>query len=291
MAIDANTRLYCIIGNPVSHSMSPAIHNAAFEKEGINAAYVAFHVGDLDDAVRGMRALGISGASVTIPHKVSIIPLLDRIDEVARMIGAVNTVVREGDDLVGHNTDGPGAARALKDAGIMLSARSVAMIGSGGAARAIAFTLAARENIASLAILSVIAPELNKLVDEIRKSAGMKVEGHLLESPGSGETPLRRALDGADILINASPVGMHPDNDKTPVPSSMLRPDLCVFDAVYNPLETRLIKESKSIGAKTISGVEMFINQGALQFEMWTGKKAPIALMRKIVMEKLGNKH
>ena len=282
MTIDAATRLYCIIGNPVSHSMSPAIHNAAFADKGINAAYVAFRVEDVEGAIEGIRALGIHGASVTIPHKVTIIPLLDRVDEVAKMIGAVNTVVRKGDELIGYNTDGPGAARALKEKVGDLSGKNVVIIGSGGAARAVAITLAVREGVASIVILGVIKEELKKLARDVARNCAAKVEGHIIE-----DKRLSSALKKADILINASPLGMHPEEDSIPVPASLLRAELDVFDVVYNPLETKLIREAKKRGCRTVPGVEMFLNQGVLQFEMWTGRKAPVDLMRRIVMERL----
>jgi shikimate dehydrogenase len=282
---DAHTKVYCIIGNPVRHSMSPHIHNASFAEVGVNAVYVAFEVDDPEGAVRGMRALGMSGASVTIPHKLAVMPLLDEIDDVALMIGAVNTIVNDGGKLFGLNTDGPAAVRALKDAGVYPAGKKIAMIGSGGAARAVSFTLAANENIATLAVLGVVPEEMKKLARELSEKTGVSVPAIDLEKKTK---EAKNAVAAADIVVNASPVGMHPDEGKTPIPAEWIRPDAAVFDVVYTPPDTRLLREAAALGCRTVQGVEMFINQAALQFERWTGKPAPVDLMRRIVLEKLG---
>jgi len=281
---DAHSRLYCIIGNPVRHSMSPHIHNAAFAELGINAVYVAFEVEDVENTVRGFRALGIGGASVTIPHKLAVMPLLDEIDDVAQMIGAVNTIVNEDGKLFGLNTDGPGAVKALADAGVEPEGGKVVMIGSGGAARAVSFTLAAREKISQMTIIGVIEDEMSKLVDELKGKTGVAASGIMLDEE---EEKSKEAVADADILINASPVGMSPDEDKTSAPVEWINPNSAVFDVVYNPLETRLLKEAAAKGCRTVRGVEMFINQAVLQFERWTGQPAPTDLMRRIVLENL----
>lgn len=282
---DAHTKTYCIIGNPVRHSMSPHIHNASFAEVGINAVYVAFEVEDAEGAVRGMRAFGMSGASVTIPHKVAVMPLLDEIDEVAQMIGAVNTIVNEGGKLFGLNTDGPAAVKALKDAGVDPAGKKIAMIGSGGAARAIGFTLAANESISSLAVLGVVPAEMKRLVTELSGKTGVPVSAiHLVEE----EIGAKHAIGEADVVINASPVGMHPDTNKTPIPTDWVRAQTVVFDVVYTPPQTQLLREAAERGCKVVHGLEMFINQAALQFERWTGQPAPVELMRRIVLENLG---
>jgi len=281
---DSYTKVYCIIGNPVRHSMSPQVHNAAFAKRGVNAVYVAFEVSDVQNAVRGMRALGIGGASVTIPHKLAVIPFLDEIEEPAKMIGAVNTIVNEKGRLIGFNTDGPGAVKSLKDAGVKIKGRKVAMIGSGGAARAVSFTLAFREKISEIAILGIVPSEISNLVADLSKKTGVSSRGITLDKK---KEAAMKTVEAADIIINASPIGMHPKQDHAPIPSEWIRPDAAVFDVVYNPLETRFIREATLRGCKTVLGVEMFLNQAVLQFERWTGKSAPIKTMRRIVLKNL----
>lgn len=283
--MDAATELYCLIGNPVAHSMSPDIHNSAFQKAGINACYLAFKVEDLNGAVKGFRALGIKGASVTIPHKIKIMRFLDEIDSTAKIIGAVNTVVRRGERLIGYNTDGEGAVKALRDKLGDLRKRRITIIGSGGAARAVAVTLAVKEKVESINIVGIIRKEIAKLTRDIGENSVARVRGVMLNDEN-----LKFCLAESDLLINASPVGMHPEEGKSPVKPALLRKDLAVFDVVYNPLETKLIKDAEKRWAKTICGVEMFINQAVLQFELWTGKRAPVELMRKIVLKKLGKK-
>lgn len=283
--MDATTELYCLLGNPVAHSMSPEIHNSAFQKLGLNACYLAFKVEDLNSAMKGFRALGIKGASVTIPHKIKIMRFLDDIDSTAKIIGAVNTIVRDGERLIGYNTDGEGAVKALRDKLGDVKKLRVSVIGSGGAARAVAITLAVKEKVKSINIIGIIRKEIAKLTRDIGENSPAIVRGVMLNDEN-----LRFCLGESDLLINASPVGMHPHVDKSPVKPALLRKDLAVFDVVYNPLETKLIRDAKKAGAKTVCGVEMFINQAVLQFELWTAKRAPVELMRKIVLKKLGKK-
>lgn len=283
--MDATTELYCLLGNPVAHSMSPEIHNSAFQKLGLNACYLAFKVEDLNGAMKGFRALGIKGASVTIPHKIKIMRFLDDIDSTAKIIGAVNTIVRDGERLIGYNTDGEGAVKALRDKLGDVKKLRVSVIGSGGAARAVAITLAVKEKVKSINIIGIIRKEIAKLTRDIGENSPAIVRGVMLNDEN-----LKFCLGESDLLINASPVGMHPHVDKSPVKPALLRKDLAVFDVVYNPLETKLIRDAKKAGAKTVCGVEMFINQAVLQFELWTAKRAPVELMRKIVLKKLGKK-
>jgi len=284
---DAHTRVYCLIGDPVRHSLGPKIHNASFGEVGINAVYVAFQVQDATAAVNGIRALGISGASVTIPHKLAVMPLLDEIDEVARMIGAVNTIVNEGGKLFGLNTDGAGALKALKDAGIEPAGKKIAIIGSGGAARAVGFTLAAKERIAGVAVLGIITQEAAKLAAELSEKTGVSASAINLDKETNDA---RGAVGAADLVINTSPVGMYPAKDTTPIPPTWVRAEAAVFDVVYTPPETRLLREVAALGCRTVRGVDMFINQAVLQFERWTGKPAPVSLMRQIVLKKFGAK-
>lgn len=276
--MDAKTKLCIIIGNPIAHSLSPAIHNAAFSALGLNFAYTAHRVEDVEAAVKGIRALGIRGASVTIPHKLAVIPFLDEVDPVAGWIGSVNTIVNEGGRLQGSNTDGEGAMKALLEAGVKLAGKRVLMIGSGGAARAVGFTLAAKAKLGSLTILGIIEPELKKLASDIAEKTLVKAEGRMMK----GEA-LAEEMEKAELVIQCSPVGMHPKVNETPVPKELLRQDLIVMDIVYNPRETRLLREAREIGAQTVPGLEMFLNQAVLQFEKWTGQPAPVEVMRRVL--------
>lgn len=281
--IDARTHVCAVIGNPVEHSLSPAIHNAAFEALGLDYVYVAFRVEDVAAAVAGMRALGnFRGLSVTIPHKISIMEHLDEIDEVALGIGSVNTVLKDGSLLKGSSSDGPGALNALKDYGVDPAGKRVLVLGSGGAARAITFTLATLERPPEISLLGVVPDELDKLVRDLKDKTSAGVDGRRLD-----DESLRKSVAEAEIIIHCTPIGMHPKTGDTLVPKELLRPDHVVFDVVYTPRETRLLREAQSVGCKTIPGLEMFVNQAVVQFELWTGKSAPVDVMRKVVEENL----
>ena len=277
--INAHTKLCGVIGNPVEHSLSPAIHNAAFRKLGLNYLYVAFPVTDVEGAMRGIRALGnLCGVSVTIPHKVAVIPYLDEIEPTAKHIGSVNTIVVENGKLTGYNTDASGALRAMQDAEVELKGQRVLMLGSGGAARAIAFALGADAGIAALTILGVDEKERQGLVRDLKTKTALSVNDGLI-----APQPLREALREAGVVLHCTPVGMSPKVDETVVPKELFAPHLTVMDIVYNPLETRLLREAKHVGCKTIRGLEMFLNQAAGQFELWTGQPAPTDVMRTVL--------
>lgn len=279
MEINAHTQLCGLLGNPVEHSLSPAIHNAAFEKLGLNFVYLAFKVEDLPGAVKGLRSLGnLRGFSVTIPHKVSIMPLLDEVDQTARNIGAVNTIVIENGRLIGSNTDASGALRALTEAGAALRGEKVVMLGSGGAARAIAFALASGAGIAKLTLLGIDDKERTGLVKDLRAKTSLQISDGTLT-----DDALRRAIGESKVLLHCTPLGMHPNVRESCVPASLLKPHLTVMDIVYNPLDTKLLAEAKAAGCKTIRGIEMFLNQAVGQFELWTKQKAPADVMRKVL--------
>jgi shikimate dehydrogenase len=281
--IAPSTRVCAVIGNPVAHSMSPAIHNRAFAELDLDYVYVAFRVEDVGGAVAGMRALdNFRGMSVTIPHKVSIIKHLDEVAEVDRQIGSVNTVVNDGGRLKGFGSDGPGALQALSDAGVQPAGKTVTILGSGGAARAIAFTIAAARP-AALFLLGIEEPELTALARDIVAKTGANVTCALLDAK-----TLEARLANSQVLIHCTPVGMHPKASESAVPKSLLHRDLAVMDIVYNPLRTQLLTDAQERGLKTISGVEMFVNQAVIQFELWTGRPAPRAVMREVVLEHLG---
>ncbi len=284
MTITAKTRVCTVMGDPVGHSMSPQLHNRAFQSLGLDYVYTASHVlrGDAENAVKGIRALGLRGASVTIPHKVAVIPHLDSLDETAAMLGSVNTIVNDEGRLRGYSTDGPGAMKALAAEGVQAEGEEIVLLGSGGAARAIAFTLAVLKPAPSLSILGVVEDELSALGEDIRKAAGTSVQTALLD-----ENTVSQYAENASLLIHATPVGMYPETGQSLVPPAVLRKDLSVFDVVYNPQETRLLYDAAEKGAKTVSGLGMFVHQAAIQFTLWTGCEAPAALMTQTVQEAL----
>lgn len=259
--IDAATTLYGVFGDPVAHSLSPAMHNAAFEALGINSVYLAFGSADIGACAAAMRALGIRGASVTIPHKVAIMPLLEEIDETARRIGAVNTVVNRGGRLLGANTDAEGALRALRSQ-TEIAGRTAVVVGAGGAARAVAFGLKDAGGRVTVVNRSVARGEA------------------LAQRVGADFRPLAEAVGlVCEILINTTPIGMARFGDALPVPAALLQPGMVVMDIVYTPLKTPLLAAAAARGCRTIPGTAMFVLQGARQFELWTGRAAPTDIM------------
>ena len=269
MKMDQHTALYGVIGNPVKHSLSPALHNAAFSATGLNAVYLAFETGDIEECVKGIRALGIKGASITIPFKTAVMPFLDEIDPLAERIGAVNTIVNDNGRLKGFNTDALGALKALEEK-INLQGMSCLIIGAGGAARAIGFIL--KEQDAAISI-----------VNRSRKRGEA-----LAASLGCPFMPLEeiKAAKGG-LLVQTTPVGMYPHIDECPLPESILEQGMVVMDIIYRPPETRLLKLARDRGCVIISGVDMFINQGAEQFRLWTDRDPPVASMRHALKETL----
>jgi shikimate dehydrogenase len=279
MDINAHTQFCGVIGNPVEHSLSPAIHNAAFQKLGLNFVYLAFRVEAIGDAIKGFRALGnFRGASVTIPHKVAAVPFLDSIEPTARHIGAINTIVAVGGTLIGYNTDATGALRAFREGGVALKGQRVVMLGSGGAARAIAFALGTEPEIEHLTILGIDEQERAALALDLRSKTGMTVE----ESP-LDDGMLQKVLPDAHVLIHCTPIGMSPKVHETSVPATLLHTGLTVMDIVYNPRDTRLLKDAKVAGCRVIPGIEMFLHQASAQFELWTNQAAPTDVMRAVL--------
>jgi len=282
--ISGKTRICGIIGDPVEHTMSPAIHNAAFNEMGLDYLYLPFRVRrkELGRAIDGMRALNIRGLNVTIPHKVDVIPFLDELDPLAERIGAVNTIVNDDGVLRGYNTDATGFLQALLDEGIEPEGKNVVVLGAGGASRAVSFVLAERG--AHLIILNRLL-ELDwaeELAGRISNIFGREVKALELNNEN-----LAGALKGADILVNATSVGMSPNINETLVMSDLIEPTLVVVDVVYNPIKTRLLGEAEAAGARAISGLAMLVWQGALAFEKWTGLEAPVRMMMKEVIKAL----
>jgi shikimate dehydrogenase len=281
--IGARTRVCAVIGNPLGHSLSPAIHNAAFAARGLDYVYVAFQTPNVQAAAAAMRALdNLVGFSVTIPYKRAILGLADEVSDLDRRIGAINTVVKEDGRLVGLGTDGPGALKALRDAGVDTTGRRVLLLGAGGAARAIAFTLADRAPPAGIAILDIDETAWTGLAEDLRAGTSTPIQAE-----GLTDASLATRMADADVIIHGTPVGMHPKTDATVIPPDLFRDGQVVFDIVYNPLHTRLLTEARARGLRIIPGVEMFVNQAVLQFERFTGASAPVEVMRNVVMEGL----
>jgi shikimate dehydrogenase len=281
--ITNRTQLCAVIGNPVAHSLSPAIHNAAFHELDLDFVYLAFRVEDVKGALVGMRALeSFRGMSVTIPHKIEVMKYLDEIAEVDRSIGSINTIINEKGKLTGLGTDGPGALKALVDAGVELDGKNILMLGAGGAARAIAFTLARSAVLGKISILDINNSILQGLTTDLQAGTGALIEAGLLT-----DFFLAQAMEHADVIINCTPIGMHPNVNNSLIPAGLFQPGQVVFDIVYTPLETKLLADARSRGLKTVSGVDMFINQAVLQFRHFTGVDAPVEVMRRVVMERL----
>lgn len=279
MNITTRTQLCGLLGYPVDHSLSPDIHNAAFQHLGLDFVYLAFPVQDLEGAVRGIRALGnLRGFSITIPHKVAILRYVDEVEFTAQQIGSINTLVKDQGKLLGYNTDATGALEALRQAGVPVEGQSVVILGSGGAARAVAFALAIDGKASRVAILGIDAEERRALGADLReKTSCVITDGELTE------TSLRRTLKDHEVLIHCTPIGMHPKVQESCVPKELLDPKITVMDIVYNPLETRLLREARERGCRIVHGVEMFLNQAIGQFERWTGQRAPTEIMRTVI--------
>jgi len=281
--MDSRTIMTGLFGHPVGHSLSPIMHNRAFDVCGLNYRYAAFDVlpEQIGQAVAAIRALGFRGVNVTIPHKVAVMPYLDEIDEEARIIGAVNTIVNENGRLIGYNTDGRGYVRSLiEETGIDLAAQKVLMLGAGGAARGVAVALLL-QGVPDLIIANRSEDKAQSLVQDLQEAIpGKKVTGISLN-----EVP--EAIKDRTLLVQTTSIGMYPHVSESPLDKKYLHKNLLISDLIYNPLKTRILKDGEEIGCPTHSGVGMFIYQGALSFEYWTHQKAPVNEMRKVVMSKL----
>jgi shikimate dehydrogenase len=265
--IDGRTELYGIIGNPIRHSLSPMIHNGAFKRLGWNAVYLAFEVKNLEEALRGIRGLGVRGVSVTHPFKTEVIPFLDKVEKLAKKIGAVNTIVHRGGRLIGYNTDCDGASEALEEK-MDLRKKRVVLLGAGGAARAIGFGLKERD------CQMIIA---NRSRDR-GEALSRELKCHF--RPMSSLVKMKEGELEADVVINATSLGMVPRERETPFPKKLLRKGMMVMDIVYEPLQTKLLREAKEKGCLTINGLEMLVRQGVAQFMIWTGKRPDLKQIR-----------
>lgn len=276
--INGKTKIAGIFGWPVEHTFSPAMHNAAFAHLDLNYVYVPFPVNpeNLGKAVDGIRGLGLAGVNVTIPHKSAVIPYLDRIDRAAGLIGAVNTVVNDQGVLTGYNTDAPGFVKSLEqDLGVPPRGKRIYILGAGGAARAVSVQLALA-GAAEIIFATRIPGKLAGLRDIITGATETKVT-----EAGWGDAGCS-GLARTDILINATPLGMHPHTGAIPpVNLQMLRETAVVCDLIYNPRETLLLQRAREIGLTTLNGIGMLLYQGAIAFELWTGMAAPVEVMKK----------
>lgn len=277
--IDGTTTVVGIIGDAVQGSLSPRFHNAAFAALGLNWCYLAFQVtrDRLEPALRGLPALGIAGVNVTVPHKEAVLAYLDDVTDDARIIGAVNTIRVEGDRLSGHNTDTSGMLDALtRDGGLTMKGQHAAIVGAGGAARAAAFALAGAE-AAAVTIINRNWDRAAALADAVRRGFHCAVDAVPLD--GNAVTA---ALREATLLVQATTVG-GAQRELSPVPAEALHPGLFVMDMIYNPHETALLRAARAVGCRTIGGLPMLVYQGARAFEIWTGRAAPLHVMRDAV--------
>jgi shikimate dehydrogenase len=262
--------------------MSPLIHNAAFREQGLDYRYSLKPVlpGTLEDAINLLREPEVIGANVTIPYKSHVMKYLDDNTTEAENIGAVNTIVKKDGNLVGKNTDAIGGVKALEEEYDGIELAEVTIIGAGGASKALSYNLAPK--VKKLTILNRTKTKSSVLARYLmEKTKNRNVYGGGLEE-------LQKHLEGTDILINATPVGMEPRTDRSPIPAEYLHKNLLVYELVYNPIETKLLRDAKQKGGRVLSGVKMLVYQGALAYEMWTGHKPPVDLMLKVVQEALG---
>lgn len=271
MKIDSNTGLYCLIGDPVEKSLSPEIHNLSFNLNGIDGVYVALRAKsqELGEAVSGIRALGIKGVNVTIPHKVDIIKYMDELDQEAELLGAVNTVKNIDGKLKGYNTDGRGFVELLISNGVELKGKSILMLGAGGASRAIAMSLGL-EGVSEICILNRTEEKSRALADEISAKIQGVSAGYKLCDPKA-----------YDMVVNCTSVGMYPDVSKVPFDVELLSKDCVVADIVYKPLKTEFLTRASARGLKTIEGLGMLINQAILSEEIWTER----SIEKELVLE------
>lgn len=267
-----------IFGYPIGHSLSPVFQQAALDHHEIDARYEAWetHPDDLGAAVARLRGADYLGANVTVPHKVEVMAHLDEVDELARLIGAVNTIVKRGDRLAGHNTDAGGFIEALRQSGGFDPSRKRALLlGAGGAARAAAFALV-REGASGLVIANRTLERASALAEELGGS-----DRAVTAVPLNDATAVGEAVASADLVVNSTTVGMRhtPEQDDSPLPGGVLRSGCVVYDMVYNPARTPLLAQAEHAGATAVGGLSMLIHQGAAAFELWTGKRAPVELM------------
>jgi len=277
--ISGAARVCAVIGDPIAHSLSPAIHNAAFRSLGMDLVYVPFRVraNELKAAIEGIRSLGVLGVNVTMPHKTRVVPLLDAIEKTALQIGAVNTIVRNDGRLRGYNTDGQAALAVLQSLAEPLLGRRAVILGAGGAARAIVYYLS--ETVGSIAILNRTRSKASSIASKIARLRGMTCRSY-----GLNKASLLRELGQADLLVNTIPADAFAHLGNILIQEQLVRQDMVVFDVNYKPKNDFLVN-AKLAGAKAIDGLDMLVRQAALSFTLWTGREAPIDIMREAAMQ------
>ena len=282
MNISGRTKICGIIGYPIAHTLSPVMHNTAFKALNLDYIYIAFKVEKdrLNEAIESMRALSIHGLNVTIPHKESVTQFLDEISPEAKDIGSVNTILNRSNRLIGYNTDGIGAIRALEDHKVNPKQKNIVLLGAGGSARSIAFHLS--QCAEKIVILNRTKVRAKKLAESLKS----KFDSNVIWNQLSRES-IRDHMINADILINTTSVGMNVKSNESLVDSSCLNPGMCVFDIVYSPAGTKLVRDAKKIGAKVIDGIDMLVYQGAMASNIWTGKDPSINVMKEAIMKKI----
>lgn len=282
--ITGHTELIGLIAYPIRHSSSPAMHNEAFAKLGLDYAYLAFEVGneELEDTIKGFRAMKVRGCNVSMPNKTVVHKYLDKLSPAAELCGAVNTVVNDNGVLTGHITDGIGCMMAIKDAGIDVIGKKITIVGAGGAATAIQVQ-AALDGVAEISIFNVkdkFFENAEKTVEKLRAKTNCKVNLYDLADLNK----LKEEMDSSVLFINATGMGMKPLEGQTYIPdTTYFKKDLVVLDIVYSPRETALLKLAKEAGCRTLNGLGMMLFQGAAAFELWTGKEMPIEHMKKVL--------
>jgi shikimate dehydrogenase len=282
MNIKGSTRLIGILGNPVTHSLSPAMHNALFTQMGLDLAYVPLRVEteDLGTAIQALRALQFRGANVTLPHKQNVIPLLDEISELSKLIGAVNTIVNDNGRLLGTTTDPLGFREGFMATGLSFKGKSIAILGNGGSARTIAFTLAVMEDVGQIALVARNGEKSQQLAQEISAKTGK----NLVCFSMSDYTAEAGAFQ---IVVNTTPIGMYPDIDVSPLPDDALLPSQIIYDIIYTPERTKLLHAAQRRKLNVVGGLGMLVHQGAASFKLWTGMEPDIKLMYRTVRKSL----
>lgn len=284
------TVLVGLIGYPVKHSISAAFQQAAFDHLGMNARYLLWEVSpqNLEDKLSELREPDHLGTNITIPHKEAVIRLVDHVDEMARRIGAVNTIVNQGGNLVGFNTDAQGFLLALRQYPFEVRGKKAVLLGAGGAARASAFALL-EQGIGSLATVNRDLARAQALAQDLERATGARERGRVRVYPWEPEG-LAAALSGCDLLVNCTPLGTWGSQweGASPLAAALLPPGALVYDLVYNPPETPLLAEARKAGARTLNGLTMLVYQGAASFKLWTGREAPVEVMAAAARRALG---
>jgi len=283
--INGKTSVFGIIGNPVEHSLSPLMQNSAIATMGINAVYIPFNVKPqfLKNAINSIIPLNIKGLNVTVPHKTEVMKYLDRSTDVASAVGAVNTIINDNGALAGDNTDVYGFEMCLeKDGDMEIFPERISILGAGGAARGVAYACSIRDEVREVIIINRTFSKAEKLVEELSHVTGKT----FIPMPADKET-LKRMLPVSGLVVNTTSVGMHPDIDSSPVPDpDVFHDGQIVCDIIYNPLETKFLREASSRGARTVGGLAMLAYQGVRSLSLWTGKDAPVNVMLNVLKEK-----